>query len=285
MLSYLDRIQIVVPDRKEAVARFAAAFGAVQVGEDGSRHLNAHRTTVQAGRSLFELLEPAGDGPVQAFRERWGQGLYGAGFATPNLGALTARLADQGDPLADERGAVYLAEARYGMPTVLVQDEHREPVGAIRCVYEVTNPVGDWQAATAYYTERFGLDASRYCPIGSRLYGYEGTLTLFEPPDRLDRIEVVTTQEGSGAMDRFWRKRGDSLYMCYIETDDVTALEARLQAANLRYSPGEGRPDGTNIFIHPQALFGMLMGVSKTMYGWTWSGRPDLAGAPAGTAH
>ena len=133
MLSYLDRIQIVVPDRKEAVARFADAFGAVQVGEDGSRHLNAHRTTVQAGRSLFELLEPAGDGPVQAFRERWGQGLYGAGFATPDLGALTARLADQGEPLVDERDAVYLAEARYGMPTVLVQDEHREPVG--QCVH------------------------------------------------------------------------------------------------------------------------------------------------------
>jgi hypothetical protein len=166
-----------------------------------------------------------------------------------------------------------------------VADEPREYVGHIRCVYEVTNPVEDWQAATDYYTDVFGLDASRYCPIGSRMYGYKGTLTLFEPPQRLDRIEVVTTYEGSGAMDRFYRKRGNSLYMCYIETDDVPALEARLQANNLRYSPGEGRPDGTNIFIHPQTLFGMLMGVSKTDYGWAWSGHPELAGADPGTAH
>jgi hypothetical protein len=85
-------------------------------------------------------------------------------------------------------------------------------------------------------------------------------------------VEVVTTYEGSGAMDRFYRKRGDSLYMCYAETDDVFAMQARLEANHLRYSPGEGRPDGTNLFIHPQALFGMLMGVSKTMYGWAWSG-------------
>ena len=52
-----------------------------------------------------------------------------------------------------------------------------------------------------------------------------------------------------------------------------------------RAPPGEGRPDGTNLFIHPQALFGMLMGVSKTMYGWAWSGHPELAGAPLGTGH
>jgi catechol 2,3-dioxygenase-like lactoylglutathione lyase family enzyme len=282
MLSYVDRIQLVVPDRKQAAARWKAVFGAEQVSEDGSRFLNAHRTTVQAGRSLFEFLEPAGPGPVQDFRDRWGQGLYGAGFSTPDLGALARRIADKGEATVDEKGCLYLAETRFGMPTVLVQDEPRDYVGHIRCIYEVTNPVTDWEAATDYYTGLFGLDASRYCPIGSRLYGYKGTLTLFEPPARLDRVEVVTTYEGSGAMDRFYRKRGDSLYMCYIETDDVDALAARLEANDLRYAPGEGRPDGTNIFIHPQALFGMLMGVSKTMYGWAWSGHPELAGAPVG---
>lgn len=284
MLSYVDRIQIVVPDRVEAAARWKAVFGAEQLSEDGSRHLNAHRTTVQAGRSLFELLEPAGPGPIQDFRDRWGQGLYGVGFSTPDLTSLAGRI--QGKcPTVEEKGRLYLAESPHGMPTVLVQEEPREYVGHIRCVYEVTNPVADWEAATAYYTDLFALDATKYCPIGSKLYGYEGTLTLFDPPNRLDRVEVVQTYEGSGAMDRFYRKRGNSLYMCYIETDDVNALAARLEANNLRYSAGEGRPDGTNIFIHPQSLFGMLMGVSKTMYGWAWSGHPELAGAPLGTAH
>ncbi len=281
MLSYVDRIQLVVPDRAAAVERWKTVFGSETRGEDGSRFLNAHRTTVQAGRSLFEFLEPAGPGPIQEFRDRWGQGLYGVGFSTPDLAALARRIEGK-CPTVEESGRLYLAEAPFGMPTVLAQDEPRDDVGHIRCVYEVTNPVTDWKAATAYYVDLFGLDESRFCAIGSRLYGYEGTLTLFQPPDRLDRIEVVSTFEGSGAMDRFYRKRGDGLYMCYIETDDVPALEARLQDANLRYAPGENRPDGVNIFIHPQALFGMLMGVSKTMYGWAWSGHPELAGAPLG---
>lgn len=285
MLSYVDRVQMVVPDRKVAVERWTALFGAEQVSEDGSRFLNAHRTTVQAGRSMWEFLEPAGPGLIQDFRDRWGQGLYGSGFSTPDLTGLVKRLEERGEAYTEEKGRIYLNEAKFGMPTVLVADEPREYVGHIRCVYEVTNPVGDWEAATAYYTDLFGLDESKYCPIGSRLYGYKGTLTLFEPPDRLDRIEVVSTFEGTGAMDRFWRKRCDGLYMCYIELDDVKAMEARLEALNLRYAPGEGRPDGTNIFIHPQTLFGMLMGVSKTKYGWAWSGHPELAGAPVGTAH
>ncbi len=283
MLSYVDRVQLVVPDRKAAVERWSVIFGAEQVSEDGSRFLNAHRTTVQAGRSLFEFLEPAGPGPVQDFRERWGQGLYGVGFSTPDLGAIAKRLESAGVPGVDEKGRLYLGETRFGMPTVIVQDQPRDYVGHIRCVYEVTNPVGYWEAAASYYTDIFGLDELKYCPIESKLYGYKGTLTLFDPPHRLDRIEVTQTW-GGGAMDRFWQKRGDSLYMCYIETDDVTAMEQRLQAANLRYAPGEGRPDGTNIFIHPQTLFGMLMGVSKTNYGWLWSGRPDLAGAGPGDA-
>ncbi len=284
MLSYVDRVQLVVPDRKVAVERWQAVFGAEQVGEDGSRFLNAHRTTVQAGRSLFDFLEPAGPGPVQDFRERWGQGLYGAGFSSADLPALANRLGAEGVRYTDEQGFLYLEEAPFGMPTVLVPDEPREYVGHIRCVYEVTNPVADWEAASAYYTDIFALDESLYCPIASELYGYKGTLTLFDPPNRLDRIEITQTW-GGGAMDRFYQKRGNSLYMCYIETDDVKAMEARLQELNLRYSPGEGRPDGTNIFIHPQTLFGMLMGVSKTKYGWAWSGHPELAGAPAGKGH
>ena len=280
MLSYVDRIQLVVPDRKAAVERWQAAFGAEQVSEDGLRFLNAHRATVQAGRSHFEFLEPAGPGPIQDFRDTWGQGLYGAGFSTPDLAALGRRLEGKVQ-VVEEQGRLYLAETRFGMPTVLVQEEPRDTVGHIRCVYEVTNPVSDWKAASAYYTDLFALDETRYCPIGSKLYGYEGTLTLFDPPNRLDRIEITQTF-GGGAMDRFYQRRGDSLYMCYIETDDVTALEARLRENNLRHAPGENRPEGTNIFIHPQALFGMLMGVSKTNYGWAWSGHPELAGAPVG---
>jgi catechol 2,3-dioxygenase-like lactoylglutathione lyase family enzyme len=281
MLSYVDRIQLVVPDRSVAVQRWQALFGAEQIAEDGSRFLNAHRTTVQAGRSLFEFLEPAGPGPIQDFRDRWGQGLYGVGFSTPDLGVFARHLDSQRVSFEHEGDALLMDRAATaGMPTVVVEDKAREPVGHIRCLYEVTNPVRDWQDTAARYTRIFGLDPTCYSPIKSELYGYAGTLTLFNPPDRLDRIEITQTF-GDGAMDRFHQRRGPALYMCYIETDDVAALAGRLRSNHLRFTDSEDRPPETGLFIHPSALFGMLMGVSRTNYAWVWSGRPELAGAGA----
>ncbi|MGE5596303.1 MAG: VOC family protein [Hyphomicrobiales bacterium] len=281
MLSYVDRVQLVVPDRREAVRTWQDLFGAEQVGEDGTRVLNAHRTTVQAGTSLFEFLEPAGPGPAKDFADRWGSGLFGAGFSTPDLRQMARHLGSHQVEYHDERDALYISgNQTHGMPTVISQDVRREPVGHIRHLYEVTNPVADWQDTAALYTRIFGLDPTRYCPIKSSLYGYEGTLTLFDPPNRLDRIEITQTS-GDGAMDRFFRRRGPSLYMCYIETDDVAGLAERLRARGARFAQSEDRPADAGLFIHPTALHGMLMGVSRTNYAWVWSGHPELAGAGA----
>lgn len=281
MLTYVDRIQIVVPDREAAVAKWEAIFGAVKIGEGGSRFLNSHRTTVQAGTSLFEFLQPAGPGPVREWADRWGQGLYGVGFATPDIEAMKRHFDSQEVRAVDEKGALYLEPGQtHGMPTMVVQEEQREPVGAIRFIYEVTNPVADWQDTAALYTRIFGLDPIQYSPIESKLYGYKGTLTLFNPPQRLDRIEITQTW-GDEAMDRFYKKRGPSLYMCYVETDDVPALAERLRGANARFSDSADRPPETGLFIHPATLYGMLMGVSQTNYAWVWSGHPELAGPGA----
>lgn len=281
MITYIDRIQIVVPDREAAVAKWETIFGAVKIGEGGSRFLNSHRTTVQAGTSLFEFLEPAGAGPVREWADQWGQGLYGVGFATADIAAMARHFDSQSVRAVDENGALYLEHGQtHGMPVMVVQEEKREPVGAIRFIYEVTNPVQDWQDTAALYTRMFGLDPVQYSPIESQLYGYKGTLTLFNPPQRLDRIEITQTW-GDEAMDRFYKKRGPSLYMCYVETDDVPALAQRLRDANARFSDSEDRPPETGLFIHPTTLYGMLMGVSRTNYAWVWSGRPELAGPGA----
>lgn len=281
MLSYVDRVQLVVPDRAAAVETWKNLFGAEQIGEDGSRFLNAHRSTVQAGTSLFEFLEPAGEGPVQTWAEKWTQGLYGVGFATPSMLDMERHLDSQRVKFTKENGALYLPpDATHGMPAMVVKETMRSPAGIIRHLYEVTNPVADWQDTAALYTRIFGLDPTKFSPISSDLYGYTGTLTLFDPPHRLDRIEITQTS-GGGAMDRFYQRRGPSLYMCYIEVDDVAELRKRLETHNARYADAEGRPADTGLFIHPASLYGMLMGVSKTNYAWVWSGRPQLAEAGA----
>ncbi len=281
MLTQVDRIQVVVRDRVEATETYAALFGAEKVREGGSRLQNAHITTLQLGDSEVDLLEPAGDGPVADFAASWTEGLYGVGFSTPDVSAMAAHFDELQVPYEEEKGRLVIhGHQPHGCPTLISADETREPVGHMRHIYEVTNPVPDAAATTALYAGIYGLDPTKFCPIRSKRYGYEGSLTLFDPPNRLDRIEVTQTF-GGGAMDRFFQKRGASLYMCYCETDDVMALAARLKERGARFAQGGDRPDDTGLFIHPSALHGMLMGVSRTNFAWAWSGRPELAGPGA----
>ncbi|MCC7363244.1 MAG: hypothetical protein IT303_02640 [Dehalococcoidia bacterium] len=282
MLSYVERVQLVVPDRALAVQTWQELFGAVQVGDDESAVLGARRATVQAGISLFDFIEPSGEGPAQGFAARWGTGLFGAGFSCPDLMDMARHFGSQEVPYREEGDALYLdAATTHGMPTMITQQAERAPVGDIRCLYEVTNPVRDWQDTAAHYTRIFGLDPTIFSHIKSSLYGYEGTLTLFAPPNRLDRIEITQTTGDGGAMDRFYHRRGPSLYMCYIEMDDVELLAGRLRARGARFTQSEDRPASTGLFIHPTALHGMLLGVSRTNYAWVWSGHPELAGEGA----
>jgi len=282
MLEAVDRIQLVVTDRAATVEIWRALFDAEVVGEDESAVLGAKRTTVRAGVSEIEFLEPSAPGRISRFSAAWRQGLYGAGFSTPDLGAMARHLEREGVSWREEGGRLYLSEeSTHGMPTVLTQRTIHQAAGNVLAhIYEVTNPVTNAKTTTAHYARIFGLAAARFSPIASKLYGYEGTLTLFDPPARLDRVEVTQTH-GGGAMDRFFQRRGASLYMCYAETDDVPTLAARLRARGARFTDSEDRPPETGLFIHPSALDGMLMGISRTSYAWDWSGRPELAGAGA----
>jgi hypothetical protein len=138
--------------------------------------------------------------------------------------------------------------------------------------------VSDWQAAAARYTDLFALDPSKFCPITSEAFGYTGSLLLFDPPARLDRIELAQVVNPESAMGRFVAKRGESLYMCFVEADDPRAVIGRLEARGARWAQAPGEMKAEHLFIHPSALHGVLMGVSRTNHAWVWSGRPELAG-------
>lgn len=285
MLERVDRVQLAVCDRARAAETYAYVLGAVKVREDRVAALGAARTVVRAGESEFELLEPTGDGPVAAFLERWGEGLFGAGFSTGDVSALAVRLDAAGVRFTAEGGQLFIPGSEtFGMPAAISPAAAQERAGLITWLYEVTNVVRDWQAAAERYTRIFGLDASRFCPIDSAQWGYRGMLTLFDPPARLDRIEITQTYDAEKAMGRFHARRGDSLYMCFAETDDAGAIERRLQERNLRYAHTNPRDPSEGVFIHPTALHGMLMGISRTDVAWVWSGRPELA-PPGSRAH
>lgn len=278
MVTRVDRVQLAVRDRALAETTFRDLLGAQKVREDSSSLLRARRSVVQAGSSEFELLEPTGDGSVQAHLERWGEGLFAAGLSTADLSALCERLSARRIAWRQEGGQISVeADQTPGMRIVLTQEAERAPVGLIRWLYEVTNIVANHQAAASFYADAFGLDPARFCPIESEQYGYTGQLLLFDPPARLDRIELCQISDPSLAMGRFAARRGQSIYMCYAETDDVAGVVERLQRRGARWAGRSDDPDPEGLFIHPSALHGVLLGVSRTNLAWTWSGRPELA--------
>ncbi len=278
MLTRVDRMQLAVRDRAAAETTFRDLLGAEKVREDRSDLLRANRSVVQAGVSEFELLEPDGEGLVAEHLERWGEGLFSAGFATADLSALCSRLSAHGLLWREEDAQVHIEPSQTpGMRIVLSQDRELVPVGPVRCLYEVTNIVDNHVAAAAFYSETFGLDPSRFSPIKSKDYGYKGQLTLFDPPARLDRIELSQITDPSRAMGRFATKRGQSIYMCYVETGHVAEIMQRLDRQGARYARRRDEHNPEGLFVHPASLHGVLLGVSRTNLAWLWSGRPELA--------
>ncbi|MBI1885971.1 MAG: VOC family protein [Chloroflexi bacterium] len=278
MLKRVDRVLLAVRSREAAEETFRQLLGAEKVREGRSGLLNAESTVLQAGASEFELLEPRGDGPLADFVGRWGEGIFAIGFSTDDLSGLAGRLSGRRVAFTEEDGRLHLGpEQTRGMRVVLCRHEERRPVGLIRWLYEVTNIVDDHKAAASLCADLFGLDPGKFVPIASERYGYEGALLMFDPPERLDRIELAQITDPSLAMGRFAAKRGESIYMGYVETDDVLAVVERLEKRGARWAGRSNDPNPEGLFVHPSSLHGMLLGVSRTNLAWMWSGRPELA--------
>lgn len=273
-------MQLAVPDRRAAALPFARLLDAAVTSEDAVAPLAARRMTLAAGRALLELLEPDGAGPVADHLATAGPGLFAAGVATHDLDALRHRFIDRRVDFAEADGQLLLAPdatGGTGLRCVVsaLRDAPAAP-GLVSHLYEVTNLVADWEAAGRRVAELFDLAPERFCPITSEEYGYRGTLTMFDPRHRLDRIEVITPFDLGKTMGRYLTKRGPCLYMCFAEAPDLAAIRARLQEhAPHDWTGPADAPVPDTLFIHPKALCGLMMGVSRTSVGWTWSGHPE----------
>lgn len=281
MLERVDRILMAVRDRKAAAENFTKLLGAEFARESHSAHLKADRTILALGESEIELCQATANGPISRHIERWGEGLYAGGLSATDLGKLQTHLrAEKVRSFVDGDQIFLDPEQTFGAPLVLSQFVQRKAApGPVNYLYEITNTLkSDWNQAAAFYTRIFGLDPKRFSPLQSHKYGYKGTLTLFNPPERLDRIELSETHDTSFAMGRFVAKRGDSLYMCFVDANDVTEIAERLERAKVKWTPRTPaeKPERHGLFVHPTALNGLLLGVSRRSLAWEWSGRPEL---------
>jgi hypothetical protein len=285
MLDRVDRMLVAVRSRQQAGDRFSQLLGATRQDEIKSEHLNAVCLRMAVGESEFELCEPLGNGPVQSHLDQWGEGLMIAGYASARLNDLTAHWDTTGVAYTPADNRVYLAgEVTAGFPMVvspLGETRARQPGCPISFLYEATNTLDSpWQQVADKYTEMFQLDASRYSPIANDRFAYEGTLTLFDPPNRLDRIELSQTfADKPQPMRRFVERRGgDSLYMCFVETHAFDQLKSHLinEGVTLATRGQDLAAERNSMWVHPKDLYGVLLGISRTGFAWQWSGRPEM---------
>lgn len=278
MLEKLDGVILAVRDADAAASAFQRIFGTEVIGTASHDALGADLTLLGCGTDAIRLAVPNGAGPVADHLERWGEGIVGVVFAAHDPDAVIERIGAKGIAVTD--GLIDPSATR-GLLTMVVPVAERPRTGVISFIYEVTHLVEDFQATSGFWTDLFGLDGARFSPISSEQYGYDGMLTLFDPPRLLDRIEVVYPHDETKAMGRFFRKRGEGPYMFFCECDDVPGLVERLKGAEARFAGG-GTVEGPNsLFVHPSASHGVLIGVSPTNQAWVWSGRPELARATA----
>lgn len=278
MLTDVDRLQVVVADGERTAASFERLLGAVRVREDRLASLSARRFVLQLGQSEVELLQPDGSGRAADFLTRTKGGLIAPGFSARDPMALRAHLRAHGVDAAEEHGQLFVPLDRIHLPglyAVVSPQAERQPVGAVRSLYEATLLVNDFAPTVRDVAALFALDPQSFVPIRSDEFGYEGTLTLFHPA-RLDRMEIITPNDASKTMGRFFGRRGGPCwYMGFAEADDLPAIRARL----LEHAPGQWTgPQGDTIdslFIHPPALGGMMLGVSRSSFAWIWSGHPE----------
>ncbi len=277
MLKALGGVILAVRDTTVATETFGSMFGATSVGYHTSDTLGADLAFLASGTNAIGVAAPSGPGPVADHLDRWGEGLLAAVFTTPDVDAIANRLQSKDIGFVEDGNMIHVDPLRtFGLRLIIAPHLKRQAVGAISFLYEVTHLVSDWKTAADFFTDAFGLDPERFSPIKSDFYGYEGTLTLLDPPAMLDRIEVVTPYDTEKAMGRFFVKRGDGPYMFYTECADMPELGMRLDAAGARYA-GDPSAEGQSLFIHPASTHGVLIGVSATNVAWRWSGRPELA--------
>lgn len=278
MLNRLDRIQLVVLDRAAAAARWRQLFDAEVVREDRVALLGATRTVLRVGESELELLEADGVGAVAQHFSRVRSAVYAVGFAVDDVERAATTLDGRGVHHVVEGGQLHVTGEWLGVPAlrvVLTRDERRTPAGLLARLYEVTHLMRGYARAADRLARVFDLDPAGFVPIRSPEFGYEGVLTLLHP-DRLDRVETVTPMDPGRPMGRFFARQGPCLYMFYAEARDAAAARVRvLEHAPDAYTGSRSAAVPDNFWVHPRALGGALLGVSRPTFAWTWSGHPE----------
>jgi hypothetical protein len=282
MLTEIDRVLLATPEADNAVRRWQRLVGAEEVQRDKVACLGARRVILRAGASDIEILEPDGTGTIESELKRRGRAhLFAAGASSADPVRVAARAQATGVAHIEGNGRHYLTIIVENSPIrfVISPETVREPVGDLDFLYEVTLLAADQAGAVRQVREAFELDEAHFTTITSEHFGYTGVLTLFRE-GALHRFEVITPVDRQKTMGRYYAREGASFYMAFAESARMAHIEREAKSADAGITLD--RPDGRaasrtadQLWLHPQSLGGMMLGVSRPSMAWRWSGHPE----------
>ncbi|MBM4411030.1 MAG: hypothetical protein FJ037_06875 [Chloroflexi bacterium] len=266
MLTHIDRVQIVTPDRAAVARQWYALLGAAHLRDDRVGVLGATRTVIRIGMAEVEFLQPDGAGIVADFMQESGRGgLFAAGFASDDFAATGAHLRSRGVALAEEGGQLFIPNSAVsggGFRAVVSAQNDGPRAGVMTRLHEVTFLTPDPQQSAASLVETFQLSKENFGTAESEVFGFAGIHVNLTTAHR-DDIETVKPTDPGKAMGRFFARRGSSLYMCFGESDDLERVRALAMehAPDDWTGPREGPLKKGSIFLHPKPLGGVMLGV------------------------
>ena len=251
------------------------------MSKDTAKAFAANRITLRAGTSDIEILEPDGAGLLADELKRRGRAhLFAAGVSSPDPAAVAATALKNGTSNHAEGNRHTITLMVEGAPIrfVVSPEAKRERAGLLDFLYEATVLAENQAGAVEQITKTFALNPKSYTEITSEKFGYTGVLTLFEA-GRLHRFEVITPTNMEKTMGRFYRREGCSFYMAFAESARMPEIEASAQGINItidRPSSRAASKSSDQNWLHPAAMGGMMLGVSRPTMAWRWSGQPQL---------
>jgi hypothetical protein len=231
LLTELDRIVIASRDGRQVVQGLCRVLGAEVIGQDQLPVWSAARTTLRAGVSEIEVLEPRGVGALADFMGRRGQGLFAVGLASADPEAFRAHLRAQG-ALFEQHGRQTFLTADKGVDLpqlnlVVTPAEEREPAGLLQRLWSATllhhSLEGD-HGLIRVLGERVS-DVSEVRPTSSRL----GATVIQFGTRRSSRLSILSPRGRDTPIERFFVRYGGGVYMASAISAELGAIDERLQ--------------------------------------------------------
>lgn len=254
MLTDLDRIVVAALYRRPVVQALRRVLGAEVERDDHLPLWSAERTTLRAGVSEIEVLEPVGVGAVADFIGRRGPGLFAVGFASTDPKEFRAHLETQGMAFDEQGSQLFLTSDKgVDLPSlnlVVTPAKEREPAGLLQRLCGATL-LHRFVEPGAALLRILGGRSSRRSEVRQAIPGFTGTVIRLGQ-GLTSHFAILAPWGNDTPIGQFFLRHGPGLHAAAALSEKLAAIRERI--ASLGHAAPARPADG--LLLMPSQLLG-----------------------------